>query len=124
MADSRLDKYRDEDAAYDFLERHLWPMGAVCPNCGVSDRIGRLQGKSTRVRTYKCYACRKPFTVKIGTPFYDSHIPLHKWLQAIALMVDDPSVTPSQISRTIDVTFKTAVGMLVRIKQTERGSQR
>ena len=54
----------------------------MCPHCGVIGNSGLLKGKSTRIGVYKCYACRKPFTVKIGTIFEDSHVPLHIWLQA------------------------------------------
>ena len=53
---------------------------------GSLDRITRLQGKSTRIGVYKCKDCRKPFTVKVGTIFEDSHIPMRLWLQAIALL--------------------------------------
>ena len=54
----------------------------VCLKCGEDKRIGKLSGKSTRIGVYKCYACRKPFTVKVGTMFEDSHVPMHLWLQA------------------------------------------
>ena len=40
-----------------------------------------MEGKSTRIGAYKCYACRKKFTVKIGTIFEDSHIPMRLWLK-------------------------------------------
>jgi transposase-like protein len=63
-----------------------WPHGPVCPRCGGLDRIGKLKGKSTRPGIYKCYACRKPFNVKVGTVFEASHIALHMWLQAILLI--------------------------------------
>jgi transposase-like protein len=77
---------RDEQAAYAYVESKIWPNGRVCPHCGVVDRSGPLKGKSTRIGVYKCYACRKPFTVKVGTIFEDSHVPMHLWLQAIVMM--------------------------------------
>jgi len=73
---------RDEKAAYAYVEARIWPQGRVCPHCGVVDRSGPLKGKSTRIGVYKCYACRKPFTVKVGTIFEDSHVPMRLWLQA------------------------------------------
>jgi len=79
-------RFRDERAAYAYVESQVWPNGRVCPHCGVFDRSGPLKGKSTRIGVYKCYACRKPFTVKVGTIFESSHVPLHIWLQAIHLM--------------------------------------
>ena len=54
--------FHDEKAAYAFVEARVWPEGPVCPHCGGVDRISPMKGKSTRVGTYKCYQCRKPFT--------------------------------------------------------------
>jgi transcription elongation factor Elf1 len=56
--------FHDEAAAYEFVESRLWPQGATCPKCGERERVSKMQGESTRIGTYKCYACRKPFTVK------------------------------------------------------------
>ena len=69
MKNSVLDAkhFHDEEAAYAYLEARVWPNGPVCPHCGGVDRIGKMGGKSTRIGVYKCYDCRKPFTVKIGT---------------------------------------------------------
>jgi len=80
--------FRDEQAAYDYVEARLWPNGPVCPHCGNCDpaRIRLLAGKSTRPGLRKCNECRKQFTVKVGTIFEDSHVPMHVWLQAIYLM--------------------------------------
>src|ERR1700676_5815943 len=77
---------QDEAAAYAWVEARVWPDGPVCPHCGGVDRIGKLQGKSTRIGVYKCYQCRKPFRATVGTVFEASHIPLRLWLQAIHLM--------------------------------------
>ena len=66
--------FHDEAAAYAYVEARVWPHGPVCPHCGGVERIGKMGGKSTRVGTYKCYQCRKPFTVKIGTIFEASHV--------------------------------------------------
>ena len=65
----------DEAAAY--VEARVWPQGPTCPKCGTFERIGKLKGKSTRPGAYKCYECRKPFTVKMGAVFEDRHVPLH-----------------------------------------------
>ena len=76
-------EFYEEQAAYDYVETRVWPNGATCPKCGENDRITKMQGKSTRIGTYKCRACRKPFTVKVSTIFESSHIKMHLWLQAI-----------------------------------------
>ena len=78
--------FHDEEAAYEWVEARLWPNGPVCPRCKGTERITALKGKSTRIGVRFCNACRKPFTVKVGTVFESSHIPLRLWLQAIALL--------------------------------------
>jgi transposase-like protein len=101
--------FHDEAAAYAFVEARLWANGRVCPHCGVVDRSGPLKGKSTRLGLYKCYACREPFTVKVGTIFEGSHVKMHVWLQAIHLMCSSKKgVSANQLHRTLGVTIKTA----------------
>src|SRR5438093_6086760 len=77
---------QDEGAAYAWVEARVWPEGPVCPHCGGVDRISKMGGKSTRIGTYKCYQCRKPFTVKVGTVFESSHVKMHLCLQAMYLL--------------------------------------
>jgi transposase-like protein len=63
-------------------------------------------GKSTRIGVYKCKDCRKPFTVKVGTIFEDSHIPLRLWLQASALLcASKKGITSNQLHRVLGVTL-------------------
>jgi transposase-like protein len=107
----------DEEAAIRFVEDRVWPTGPVCPHCGCMDRIGRLQGKSTRLGTLKCYSCRLPFTVKVGTIFEDSHIPMHLWLQAIFLIASSKKgISSNQLHRTLGITLKSAWHMSHRIR--------
>lgn len=111
--------FHDEAAAYEYVEAHLWPNGPICPHCGNADqsRIGRLAGKTTRPGLRKCYACRKPFTVKMGTIFEDSHAPMRYWLQAIFLMCSSKKgVSTRQLQRTLGVGMKTAWFMGHRIR--------
>lgn len=65
--------FYNEEAAYEYVEARLWPNGPVCPHCGGIERNRKMIGKSTRIGVYKCYDCRKPFTVKIRTIFEASH---------------------------------------------------
>jgi transposase-like protein len=114
--------FHDETAATRFVEARVWPTGPVCPHCGSVERIGELKGKSTRVGVYKCYACRKPFTVKIGTIFEDSHIPMHLWMQAIFLVAaSKKGISANQLHRTLGVTLKTAWFMGHRIRLAMAG---
>jgi len=116
-------RFHDEQAAYDWVEARVWPNGRVCPHCGVVDHSGKLAGKSTRIGTYKCYECRKPFTVKIGTIFESSHVKLHVWLQAIFLIVSSKKgISANQLHRTLGVTLKTAWFMGHRIREALRDS--
>lgn len=110
-------KFWDEDAAYDFVEQRVWPDGPVCPHCSGAGHIGRLKGQSTRARTYKCYVCRKPFTVKVGTILEHSKVPMHKWLQAMVLCRGGKhQINANQVSQVLGVTFKTAKTMLSSIR--------
>ncbi|HEX5183528.1 MAG TPA: IS1595 family transposase [Allosphingosinicella sp.] len=113
--------FHDEEAAYRYVEARLWPQGPVCPHCGGFDRIGKMGGKSTRIGTYKCYQCRKPFTVKIGTIFEASHVPLNVWLQAMYLIAGSKKgISSNQLHRTLGVTLKTAWFMSHRIREAMR----
>jgi transposase-like protein len=110
-------QFHNEEAAYEFVEERLWPNGPVCPKCGTIGQAGRLQGQSTRIGTWKCYACRKPFTVKVGTVFESSHIPLRLWLQAIHLIAaSKKGISANQLHRTLGVTLKSAWFMSHRIR--------
>jgi transposase-like protein len=79
-----------------------------------------MRGQTTRIGTYKCYNCRKPFTVKIGTIFESSHVPLRLWLQAIYLMtVHGSAMNPRILQQALGVTRKTAGSMARRIRSAE-----
>lgn len=110
--------FHNEEAAYEFVESKLWPEGATCPKCGERERVSKMQGKSTRIGAYKCYKCRKPFTVKVGTIFESSHVKMHLWLQAIFLIASSKKgISSNQLHRTLGVTLKTAWFMSHRIRE-------
>ena len=110
--------FHDEQAAYDWVEARLWPNGPVCPRCKGTERVSLMGGQSTRIGTYKCYACRKPFTVKVGTVFESSHIPMHIWLQAIHLMAaSKKGFSTQQFARTLGVSLKSAWFLSHRIRE-------
>jgi transposase-like protein len=115
--------FHNEEAAYEFVEARLWPDGPTCPHCGaVKDHVGRLRGKTNRAGLYKCYACRKPFTVKIGTVFESSHVPMRVWLQAMYLFCSSKKgISTRQLQRTFGCGLKTAwfLGHRVREAMTE-----
>ncbi len=112
---------QDETAAYRWVEAQIWPEGPICPHCGGTDRISPMKGKSTRIGTYKCYQCRKPFTVKVGTVFESSHIPMRIWLQAMVLMcASKKGISSNQLHRSLGVSLKTAWFMSHRIREAMR----
>jgi transposase-like protein len=113
--------FHDEEAAYAFVEARIWPEGPICPHCCGMDRISPMKGKSTRIGTYKCYDCRKPFTVKIGTIFEASNVKMTVWLQAIYLMAaSKKGISTHQLHRTLGVALRTAWFMSHRIREAMR----
>jgi transposase-like protein len=113
--------YHDEDAAFAYVEAALWPNGPVCSHCGETVRVGRMGGKATRKGLHKCYKCRKQFTVRQGTLFESSHLPLHVWLQAIFLIAGSKKgISSHQLARTLGLTVKTAWFLSHRIREAMR----
>src|ERR1700744_5601989 len=113
--------FQDEAAAYAWVEKRVWPEGPVCPHCGGVDSISKMAGKSTRIGTYKCYQCRKPFTVKVGTIFESSHVPLRLWLQAMFLLCSSKKgISANQLARTLGCTLKTGWFIGHRLREAMR----
>jgi transposase-like protein len=109
--------FHDEKAAYAWVESRVWPYGRICPHCGTVGDSSALEGKSTRIGVYKCYSCRKPFTVKVGTIFEASHIKLHVWLQAMFLLCSSKKgMSSNQLARTLNITLKSAWFLSHRIR--------
>ena len=113
--------FHDEAAAYQYLEARIWASGRVCPHCGEVDHSSKMEGKSTRIGVYKCYGCRKQFSVKVGTVFESSHVKLHLWLQAVALLTSSKKgMSANQLHRVLGVSLKTAWFMGHRIREAMR----
>jgi transposase-like protein len=113
--------FHNEAAAFAYVEARVWPEGPTCPHCGGVERISKMQGKSTRQGLYKCYQCRKPFTVRMGTLFESSKVPLHVWLQAMYLIAGSKKgISSNQLARTLGLTVKTAWFLSHRIREAMR----
>ena len=111
-------RFQSEEDAYRFVEACVWPNGATCPRCGEVKRVGRLKGSSTRIGTYKCYRCRKPFTVKINTVFEASHVLMHVWLKAIFLIgLSRRAIESKDLVRILEVSPRTADFILARVRR-------
>jgi transposase-like protein len=119
-------RFHNEKAAFAYVEAQLWPDGPICPHCqATGDKIGKLNGKTTRTGLYKCYGCRKPFTVRIGTIFEDSHLPLRLWLQTIHLLcASKKGISTRQLQRMLGCGMKTAwhLGHRIRLAMAPDGS--
>jgi transposase-like protein len=124
--------FSDETAAFERLEQIVWPNGPVCPFCGNVGRMYSLNGVRTkpskkhpegiiRHGLRKCGECRKQFTVRRGTIFEDSPIPLHVWFQAAYLLcASKKGISANQLHRTLGVTLQTAWFMGHRLREAMR----
>jgi transposase-like protein len=113
--------FNDEQKAREWLEKRLWPDGPICPKCGVVDEATLLKGETTRPGLYQCNACRKPFSVTVGTLYERSKIPLNKWLAATYLLQSSKKgISALQIHRTLGVSKKTAWFLMHRIRESLR----
>lgn len=123
-------RFFNEEAAFAYVEAHLWPEGPTCPHCGATaEKIGRLEGVRSKpsrkhpegvvqIGLRKCYACRQPFTVRKGTIFEDSHLPLRMWLQAIHLLcASKKGMSTRQLQRMLNCGLKTAWHLSHRIRE-------
>lgn len=113
--------FHDEAKAREWLEARIWPDGPICPHCGVIDQATLMQGQSHRPGLYQCNACRKPFSVTVGTLYERSKIPLNKWLGATHLMMaSKKGMSALQVGRMIGVSKKTAWFLCHRIRESLR----
>lgn len=119
--------FHDEAEAFRFVEGVLWPQGPLCPHCGCSGRISAIKPnaeKRVRMGLKKCGDCKRQFTVRIGTIFEESKLPMTKWLQAIFLMCSSKKgVSAHQLHRTLEVTYKTAWFLAHRIREAMRSGE-
>lgn len=108
-----MEKFPNAETARLYLEKRLWPVGPICPVCGLGERI-----TTRKAGFYRCNQCSEDFTVRTGTIFERSHIPLHKWIYAMYLMVTArKSVSSLQMSKEIGITQKSAWFMMHRIRE-------
>ncbi len=107
-----FDQFGSEDKCHAFLEELRWPDGVECPRCG-SDKISRIAKR----RQFDCDACRYQFSVRVGTLFHDSKLPLWKWFLAVYVMGESKKgVSANQLKRMLGVSYKTAWYLCHRIR--------
>ncbi|MGH7014721.1 MAG: IS1595 family transposase [Stellaceae bacterium] len=105
--------FPDQETARVYLEGRLWPNGVRCPVCGTGDRITTRKGGY-----YRCNQCAEDFTVRTGTIFERSHVPLHKWIYAMYLLVTArKGISSMQLAKEIGITQKSAWFVLQRLRE-------
>lgn len=120
-----IKEFPSDDECRQYLERLRWPDGVRCMRCDKPEpRRMRVPDKKDRVReVFECKFCLYQFTTTAGTIFHDSHLPLHKWFLAIALMCESKKgISANQIKRTLGIQYRTAWYLCHRIRKAmERG---
>jgi transposase-like protein len=117
-------QFQGEAAAFSYVEAEIWPDGPVCPHCGGIERISAIKpnpDKKIRMGLKFCGQCRRQFTVRVGTIFEDSHLPMTKWLQAIYLISSSKkNISAHQLHRTLEIGYKAAWFLAHRIREAMR----
>lgn len=107
-----VEQFSNEDACHAYLEELRWPEGVRCLRCE-SDKIARLAKR----KQYECSACGYQFSVRTGTVFHDSHLPLWKWFVATYLICESKKgISANQLKRTLGCAYKTAWYLCHRIR--------
>jgi len=107
-----IERFGSEDKCHAYLEGLRWPDGVRCPRCD-SDKISRIKAR----RQFDCDACRYQFSVRVGTLFHDSKLPLWKWFLAVYIMSESKKgVSANQLKRMLGVSYKTAWYLCHRIR--------
>lgn len=94
-----------EDRCRTFLERLRWPEGVRCPRCDADKGISRIEMRGQ----FECGTCGYQFSVRVGTVFHATHLPLWKWFLAVYLVAGSlDGISTNQLSRMLDISYKTA----------------
>jgi transposase-like protein len=108
-----FERFPDQESARLYFEKRLWPNGVVCPVCGLGERI-----TARKAGYYRCNQCSEDFTVRTNTVMERSHIPLHKWLYAMYLLVTArKGISSLQLAKEIGITQKSAWFLLHRLRE-------
>jgi len=108
-----FEMFPDAESARLFLESRIWSDGVTCPSCKAKENITTRKGGF-----YRCNPCQLDFTIRTGTIFERSHIPLHKWLYAMYLLATArKGISSLQLAKEIGVTQKSAWFMLHRLRE-------
>jgi transposase-like protein len=108
-----VSQFHSEEKCRAYLEQLRWPDGVRCPRCDASKGISRLETRGQ----FECDSCGYQFSVRVGTIFHASHLPLWKWCLAAYVMCEaENRVSTNQLKRALDVSYKTAWYLSRRIR--------
>jgi transposase-like protein len=111
-----MDAFPDEQVCIDHVRAIRWKDGEFCPYCG----DGRIYHFSDR-KTFKCGACRQRFSIKVGTIFEDTKLPLRKWFMAIWMIANHPKgIASTTLAKDLKITQKSAWFVLHRLRHAAR----
>src|SRR5206468_4974616 len=107
-----IEQFGSEDRCRIYLEELRWPTGVRCIRCG-SSKISRIKKRDQ----FDCDSCTYQFSVRAGTIFHDSHLPLWKWFLAVYMMTESKKgMSALQIKRSLEIAYKTAWYLCHRIR--------
>lgn len=108
-----FERFPDQESGREYLESRLWPGGPRCPVCGGTENITKRKGGY-----YRCNPCKEDFTVRTGTIFERSHVPLHKWLHCMYLLATArKAISSLELSKELGITQKSAWFVLQRLRE-------
>ena len=108
----------NEEAATAFVEDAIWEGTPFCPKCG-SDNV--YESKGGKPMKWRCRACWKFFSVRVGTVFEETNLPFRTWLLAIHLMLSDrKGVNSVQLAKTLGIKQDTAWHLEMRVREAMR----
>lgn len=108
-----FEQFPDQETARAYIEEQLWPEGPKCPLCGLGERVTERKNGF-----YRCNPCKEDFTVRTGTIFERSHVPLHKWVYTMYLLVTSrKGISSMQLAKEIGITQKSAWFVLHRLRE-------
>jgi transposase-like protein len=110
---SEVTRFDSEQKCRSYLERLRWPDGVSCPRCDASRGISRIRQRGQ----FHCDTCGYQFSVRVGTIFQDSRLPLWKWFLAVYIICEaENGISANQLKEIIGVSYKTAWYLLHRIR--------
>src|ERR1700722_8072317 len=126
-------EFATTEQCLNYLEAMRWPNGVQCLACESKDvrKFSTKEGQRKKVKNgvetfvkvparhlYECKECGKQFTATVGTIFNDSHLPIEKWMLAVALTINaKKGLSAKQLERDLDINYRTAWYLAHRLRE-------